>query len=145
MKVSIPVDLGSVVESKPVPAGKYDLTVAGVEEGKSQKGMPQLKVSIGINGHDDAPNVSHYVSLPSPGDEKSQAKALFLKRFLEAFKIPHDGGGFDTDDFPGATASLELILSEPDDNGNVYNRLNLPRLQDANATGRKAPPPPTKR
>ena len=142
MKVTIPVDLGGVVEAKPVPAGKYDLTIASVDEGKTQKGFPQLKASVGIDGHDDAPNVTHFVSLPSPGDEKAQAKALFLKRFLEAFKIPHEGMGFDTDDFPGAKATLELTLSEPDENGNVYNRIMLPKLVEAGAGGRKAPPPP---
>lgn len=143
-KVTIPIDLGGVQESKPVPAGRYSLTIASVEEAKSQKGLPQLVVQIGIDGHDDAPNLRHYVSLPSPGDEKGPMKALFLKRFLQAFKIPHSGMEFDTDDFPGARADLDLSLSEPDENGNVYNRLQLPKAVDDGvpAGGRKAPPPP---
>lgn len=144
MKVTIPVNLGDVKESKPVPAGKYDLTIASVEDTKSQAGKPQLRVSIGIDGHDDAPNLTHFVSLPSPGDEKAQAKALFLKRFLAMFSIPHEDMAFDTDDFPGASAKgAEVSLSEPDDNGRVYNRLIVPYMQEDGANGgRKAPPPP---
>ena len=143
-KVNIPVDLGRVQEAKPVPAGKYDLTIASVEETKSQKGFPQLVVNIGIDAHPEAPNLRHYVSLPSAGDEKAEMKALFLKRFLQGFNIPHEGMSFDTDDFPGARASLELTLSEPDDSGNVYNRLIVPKSRDEGTAGggRKAPPPP---
>jgi hypothetical protein len=147
MRISLNTNLAEIKESRPVPAGKYGLTIASVEEGKSKSGLPQLKVSIGIDGHDDAPNVSHYISLPSAGDEKSAAKALFLARFLALFNIGYDADGFDTDDLPGATATGELTLSEPDDNGNVYNRLNPPRLKDepsaqGAAAGRVSPKPP---
>ena len=147
MKVSIPVDLGSIKESKPVPVGLYDLVIASCESGDSQKGMPQLRVSIGIVGHEDAPNLTHFVSIPSAKDEgdKAKFKALFLKRFLQAFKIPHEGMEFDTDDIPGATARLEVTLSEPDDSGNIYNRLSLPRIKEDGSMaggGRVAPKPP---
>lgn len=143
----IPVSLNDVQESKPVPSGRYGLTIASVEETKTrEKQKPQLKVSLGIDGHDDAPNVSHYIGLPADGDDAgaAQFKALLLKRFLAAFKIPFSSDGFDLDNFPGAQATLEVTLSEPDDNGNVYNRLTIPRLKDeANAgAGRKSPPPP---
>ena len=144
MKISIPINLSDLKEAKPVPNGRYGLTVASVEEGESQGGFPQLKASIAIDGHDDAPNLTHFISLPSPGDAKSQAKAIFLARFLNAFNIPveDDGLAFDTDDFPGATAdNLELSLSKPDDNGNVYNRIMLPKLPDEEGA-RTAPRPP---
>lgn len=126
----IPLNLNEVQESRPVPNGRYDLVVASAEETTSKAGAPQIKVSLGIEGHDTAPNVSHYISLPGSGDEpnKAQFKALLLKRFLTAFNIPFDSDGFNVDDFPGATARCELTMSEPDDNGNVYNRLQLPRI-----------------
>ena len=144
MRVSIPTNLSEVKESRPVPNGKYNLTIASCEDTPSKAGKPQLKVSIGIDGHDDAPNVTHYVSLPSAGDEKNAAKTLFLARFLQCFGIASDGNDFDTDDFAGATATCELTLSEPDDNGNVYNRLVLPKLKDEPAAsgGRVSPKPP---
>lgn len=142
----IPINLNEVQESKPVSAGRYDLTIASAEEWKSQKGAPQIKVSIGINGHDEAPNVTHFISLPAEGDDpqKAQFKALFLKRFLSLFKIPFNGNGFSLDDFPGATATAELTLSEPDDSGSVYNRLQLPRLKGESGptSGESAPKPP---
>jgi hypothetical protein len=144
MKIEIPTNLQEVREAQPVPNGKYDLTIASVEESKTQAGLPQLRVSIGIDGHDDAPNLTHFVSLPSAGDDKSTAKALFLARFLEAFNIAYDASGFDTDDLPGATARLEVTLSEPNADGNVYNRLVLPRLKNepSGQGARRAPPPP---
>ena len=141
----VPLDLGSVQESKPVPAGRYDLVIATAEEARTKEGgRPQIKVSIGVVGHDGAPNVSHYISLPAPGDDPNKAsfKALLLKRFLTLFSIPHDAQGFDLDDFVGASASGELTLSEPDDNGNVYNRLQVPRIRDEGGdnAARRAPP-----
>jgi hypothetical protein len=69
-------------------------------------------------------------------------KGLFLRRFLELFDIPFEGGEFDLDDFIGATANAELTLSEPDDNGNVYNRLVLPRIKEESTGSRVAPSPP---
>lgn len=146
MRVQIPVNLDEVKESRPVPAGKYNLTIASVEDTKSKAGAPMLVVSIGIDEHADAPNVTHYMTTPQAGGDaqKENFKALMLARFMESFKIPHDSSGFDTDDFPGATAKCDLELSEPDDNGNVYNRLRLPKLPDepkgAGGAHRASPP-----
>ena len=142
MKISIPINLSELKEAKPVANAKYNLTIASVEEGESGAGLPQLKASIAIDGHDDAPNITHFISLPSAGDPKSQAKAIFLARFLLAFNIPFDAEGFDLDDFPNAVGEgLELTLSKPDDNGNVYNRIMLPKLPDEEGA-RTAPRPP---
>lgn len=142
MKLNL--NLNDVVESRPVPNGRYNLVIAQAEETVSQKGAPMIKCSLGIEGHDDAPNVSHFISLPD-GGEKDAFKALMLKRFLTAFNIAYDDEGFEIDDFFGARASAELTLSEPDDAGNIYNRLQLPRLpsEDApkGATKTSAKPP----
>ena len=143
--MKLAIDLNDVHEAKPVPNGRYSLTIATAEETVSQKGAPQIKCYLGIDGHDDAPNVSHYISLPSPNDDadKAKYKALFLKRFLQLFKIPHTSEGFEIEDFFGATADAELTLSEPDDSGNVYNRLQLPRLADSDAGSKSTPKPPS--
>ena len=150
---NIAVNLDDIHEPKPVPIGRYDVTIADVQPMESQKGKPMLLVSLGIDGHDDAPNVRHYISLPHDGDEprSSQFKALMLKRFLVAFNIPFSGEGFNIDDFYGAKAALEVGLDkEKDSDGNEkpdgasYNRLVLPKLQgegDVRTTG-GAPKPP---
>ena len=126
--MKIPLNLNEVQESRPVPNGRYNVVIASAEENKSKAGNDQIVVSLGIEGHADAPNVSHWISIPGAGDEKAAFKLLMMKRFLNAFKIPYDDSGFDVQDFVGATASLDLTLSEPDDNGNTYNRLQLPKL-----------------
>ena len=140
----IAVNLSEVTESKPVPNGVYNLTIASVDEMVSQKGLPQLKVSIGIDGQPESPNVTHFVSLPSSKDEpdKAKYKSLFLARFLALFKIPSDESGFDLDDFLGATARAELTLSEPNDNGDVYNRLQVPKMAEGGKK-KSTPKPPT--
>lgn len=137
------VNLKDVQEPKPVPGGvRYALTIA---EAEFREAKNDIRISIGIDDHLDAPNVSHFCSLPKAEDDEGKAKfkARMLKRFLVAFSIPHDEDGFEVEDFPGAAAELELRLSDPDDNGNVYNRLVLPRLQDEEATeaaAEEAPP-----
>lgn len=142
----IAVNLNDVTEPKPVPVSTYDLTIASVEEGKSkEKQRPQLIVSIGIDQHPEAPNVTHFVSLPSGDDEprSAQFKALMLKRFLTLFNIPMDSdGGFDTEDFPGAKARAELGLSEPNESGDTYNRLVVPKMRGEASKGAAVPKPP---
>lgn len=141
------LNLKDVQEAKPVSGGKrYSLTIS---EAEFREEKNDIRISIGIDDHLDAPNVSHFCSLPKSDDDdrKAQFKALMMKRFLVAFNIPHDDDGFDVEDFPGATAELELRLSDPDDNGNVYNRLVLPRLKDEGdgAVAEEETPPPAAR
>lgn len=144
----IPIDVGAAQESKPVPTGIYDLQIADAQETKSQKGAPQFKISIAVIGHDDAPNVTHFVSLPSEADEpgKQQFKVLLLKRFLTLFKLPIPNA-IDTEKMAmgmvGAKAKAEVTLGEPDkESGNVYNRLVVPRLANEGAAKESVPPPP---
>ena len=155
----IPINLNDIQEPKPVPVGRYDLVIASCEEAVSKNGKPQFQVSIGIEGHDDAPNVRHYISLPNEGDEPNalQFKALLLKRFLTLFKQPIPTNGIDTEKLAlslvGARANAELSLDKEKDSdgnekpdGNVYNRLVVPRMRGEGAAGapggRVAPPPP---
>jgi hypothetical protein len=133
------VNLKDVQESKPVPGGKrYDLTIAEAEFNEEKN---YIRVSVGIDDHLDSPNIAHFCSLPKADDDERKAgfKALMLKRFLVAFNIPHDEDGFEVEDFAGAQAELEVRLSDPDDNGNVYNRIVLPKVQDEEAE-QEAPP-----
>ena len=148
----IPINLNEVKEAKPVPAGLYDLVITDCEEAKSKNGFPQFVVTMGIEGHEDAPALRHYASIPSPDDEpqKIQGKMLFLQRFLIMFGIKVGADGFDTaavaQEMVGARARGELTLSEPSDDGTVYNRLVTPKLKEeglsGSAAGRKSPPPP---
>jgi len=126
----IEMNLGDTAEPKPVSSGRYALTIA---DAKYREAKKDIQVSIGIDGHLDAPNISHYISLPKPEDDAGKAgfKRLMLKRFLEQFGIPYDDiKGFAVEDFSGAkAASVQVNLSEPDaETGAVYNRVNLDKL-----------------
>lgn len=135
----IPVNFDDVVEPKPVPAGKYTVQIADAKikmtgEKSKHPNKPQIVLSVGIVGHDDAPNFQHYVSLPHEEDEPASAKfkALLYKRLMEAFNAPYEKNGIDPEGscfaLMGATAVLEL-KQESNDNGVVFNSMVLPRLQ----------------
>lgn len=143
----IPVNFDEAVEPKPAPAGRYNLQITGcdvAQTGPNSKrpGSPQFKVSIAFQDEPNTPNITHYISLPHEEDEASSAnfKALLLKRFLVLFNVPFDPTGIDTEkmamDMVGATANAEVGLSEPDDNGNVYNRLQVPRVKEEATSGK---------
>lgn len=146
----IPVNFDDVQEPQPAPAGRYDLVITGAELAKTgpnskNPGSPQFKVSIGLPDELNAPNLTQYISLPSEFDDKrsSDYKQLLLKRFLIMFKVPFSNTEIDTEkmamDMVGCTATGEVQLTDPDDKGNVYNRLVVPRISTEASGPSKAP------
>lgn len=136
----IPMNLDEVQEQKPAPKGTYELMITAAqatESGERSKnpGSPLLKVTLGfVDQEINAPVITHYLSLPFEGDENASFKALMLKRFLGAFGAGYSSEGIDVDNLAielvGHTANLEVDLTEPNDNGDVYNRIKVPRLRD---------------
>jgi len=125
----IEMNFDGVSEPKPVPAGRYDVTLSDV------KHVPEksyIRVSAGIDSEPTAPNIAIFVSLPKKDDDEGKVifKKLLLKRFLTQFKIPTNGDGFDMNDFAGATANVQVNMREPDDKGVVYNEIQLDKLSD---------------
>lgn len=124
----INMDLGKVTEPKAVEPGRYDLVVTSAEY---REAKPDIRVTLAIDGHLEAQTVSHFISLPKPDDDagKTSFKQRMLKRFIVQFGIVYnENEGFNIEDFNGATAKAQLTLSEPDDAGNIYNRLQLDKL-----------------
>lgn len=138
--ISMGNSFSNVQEKKPVTGGKkYDLVVSDVAEHISKDGKAagatdptSIKVTIDIQGHEDAPSIQHYLPLVLPGDDAKKVvnKMLMVKRFLTSFGIQHSDEGFDPADFIGATANLEVGIGTPMDNGMCYNNINLPFLPD---------------
>lgn len=126
----IEMDLGNVVEPKPVPAGRYDVVIASATFNGEKN---YIRCSLGIQGHMDAPNVNHFISLPKRDDDgqKVQFKQLMLKRFLTQFNVQYDpASGFAVEDLQGAAANVQLVLTAPDDNGVVYNEMVVEKMHD---------------
>jgi hypothetical protein len=136
----IPVNFDEVTEPQPAAQGRYALQIMQcviAETGPNSKrpGSPQFKVTVAFEDVTlNAPNITQFISLPNEGDDQKSAnfKVLLLKRWLELFRVPYDKSGIDTErmamDMVGATAMAEVTLTEPDDNGNVYNRIQVPRI-----------------
>lgn len=139
----INMDLGGAVEPKPVPGGtKYDLVITEQEPHHNDKsGKDSIKVTIGIVGHEDAPNIRQFLSLPHQTDTDTTRnfKLLMIKRFLSAFNIPYEDNGFNPEDLPGAKGFIELGLSTTDDGKYTQNELVLPKLKDGSEEAGNAP------
>lgn len=145
----IPVNFDDVKEPQPVPSGRYNLQITAAEVAQSgaqskRPGSPQFKVTIGLPEDLNAPNITQFISLPHEEDEKKSAdyKALLLKRFLVLFNVPFDNSGVDPEkmamEMVGCTATAEVKLDDPDDKGNVYNRLVVPRISTEASSPRAA-------
>lgn len=143
-------DFDEVTEAKPVPKGYYELQITGAdltESGENSKhpGSPMIRVSLGFVDLDlNAPNITHYISLPyGEGDENEKFKLLMLKRFCAVFSAELERG-VELENFamslPGHTGNCEVDLTAPNDNGDVFNRLKLPRLSNESGHGRGRPP-----
>lgn len=137
----IGINFDDAQEAKPAAAGMYNLQITDAKEGQTGPnskvpGSPQLIFSLGFTDEPNVPNITQWISLPNSEDDQKSAnwKALQLKRFLVHFGIPFDSNGIDTErvcmEAVGSMAQTEVKLSEPDDNGNVYNRVVIPRLRD---------------
>lgn len=150
----VELNFEDAVEPQPLPKGRYptQITAAQVKqtsERSANPGRDQIVVTVGFTGptkeEQNAPTVNHYISLPHPDDDdkKNNFKVLQFKRFLTAYSIPYESGSMDLEaicfEMIGAQADIEVTLSDPDDNGNVYNRLQMPRIREE-AGGRYSPP-----
>lgn len=143
----INVNFDEAVEPQAAPAGRYNLQITEakvVKTGPNSKtpDQPQYRVTIGFPDYPEYQNFSHFVSLPNEMDEAGSAKfkALLYKRFFGLFNVPYDHNGIDLERDPmnlvGATAFAEVKLSEPNDNGDVYNSVVVPRLRNEPQRGR---------
>lgn len=130
----IELDLGSAKETVAVPEGEYDLRVASFDLTKSQKGNDMYKALILVESSEypNAQPITEYLTLPSKNhDEKARNfLALQIKRFLSVFGIPFEAGGFNDEDVNGATGRCMVVQDEPDENGNIWNKLRMPRLKN---------------
>jgi hypothetical protein len=130
----INVALDDAKEAEVVPEGEYDLRIIKAEDGESKKGNPMTSILIKI---EDAPipnaaPVRHWLTYPdnkTPADQRNM-RLLDIKRFLTLFGVPITADGFDSEDLVGATARAYLTQEEGDNNGEVYNRIKLPRLKE---------------
>lgn len=139
------INLNEVEEPKPAPAGRYELQITGCqisETGEKSKhpGTPMYKVSLQfVDLSLNAPGFFHYIVLPTEDDETGYA-ALNLRRFLEAFSIPIPTDGVDVEnlavEMSGHSANIDVQLTEPNDEGDVYNKIRLPKLSSRQGTGR---------
>lgn len=137
----VDINFDDAQEAKPASAGMYTLQITSAKEGQTGPnskvpGSPQLIFSLGFVDEPNVPNITQFISLPNSEDDKKSAdfKALLLKRFLVHFGIPFDRSGIDTErlcmEAIGCSAQTEVKRTEPDDSGNVYNRVVIPRLRD---------------
>lgn len=126
--IDLPIEnLDEIQEDQPVPEGEYSLVIIDAKERPDDSGnLKSILVICEIEGHDHAANVLHNIFMPLPADEPTKVsnKLKFLKRFVQLFKIPVQGGKLNIADFPGKRA--KAFLTQDEYNGNVSNKIKLP-------------------
>lgn len=137
----IPVNFDEAVEPQAASGGRYQLQITACQVAKTgpnskRPDSPQFRVTIGFPENPEFQNFSHFISLPHEDDEPGSVnfKVLLLKRFCALFNIPLEGNGIDVEqlamEMVGATANAEVGISEPNDNGDVFNNLKVPKLRN---------------
>ncbi len=118
----IEMPLEDAVEKEVMPEGEYDLRIEDAKLADSGEG---INVRLIIDGEPNAKSVFHYISLVKPGDDpdKRNNKLLFAKAFCKAFSIPTESGGFNLEDFYGATGRVFLVQDEYE--GALNNKIKL--------------------
>lgn len=137
----LPENLDDVQEPKAAPAGNYLLQVTACEPRKSGEnskhpGAPMFMVTLGFVEEPNVPTIRHFISLPYEDDENAAFKLLMLKRFLTLFNVPYTS---DEEQLRfsilGAQANVAVGLSEPNENGDVYNNIQIPKMRNEPASG----------
>ncbi len=138
--------LDTASEEEVVPEGRYDLRCEDCRDyEKDGKKMLIVDVSV-VNPPPeikDAAKIAHFISLAGPDDDedKKKFKLRFQKRFFHAFGVAHEGGGFNSDDIPGSTASNMLVKQRTlEGEGRVVNTIELPAVPsgaEEPSTGRR--------
>lgn len=127
-------EIGEDLEDHAVKEGQYEVRIVKSEYKitKSQEDH-MIVVTLAIQGQDGegASPISHYLTEPKDDDEPriKRMRLRDLKRFLTVFGVPFDKG-FDMEeqarDLVGCTA--KLLVTQEKYEGNVQNRLRLPRI-----------------
>lgn len=125
-------ELEDAKEAELAPEGEYDVVVKSVEH-VTQNGKNHIKLMLVIeNAEENYAPFNHYIALPKSDDDaqKRQTKALMAKRFLVAFDIPTENGGFNPMDIEGANCRIGVTQSTNEYEGQTYvrNELKVPRL-----------------
>jgi hypothetical protein len=147
----ISMNMNDVKEATASPKGSYELQITGAvpkESGPNSKhpGTPLIQFTLGFTDPEiDSPVFSHYMVFPYEGQtEYLNLTWLGIKRFLIHFGIPFNEEGVDIDstcmEAIGQIAVCNVELTEPNDNGDVYNKLGyLPKLrEELAASGKKS-------
>lgn len=148
----ISLNLNDVKEAVAAPKAEYELQITAAQAtqtGQNSKhpGTPMIKFTLGFTDPElDSPSFNHYMVFPYEGQtEYLNLTLLGIKRFLVHFQIPYSDDGLDTETIAfeaiGKTAICAVEQQEPNDNGEIYNKLGyLPKLREEMAGGKgKAP------
>ena len=121
-----------------VPEGAYDLSIISAETKLSKKAaergeetdnMIQVMIKVDSDEYPNAATLFHHIMLVT--DPEYEYNHMWLrdqKRFLVLFGIPHEGTGYDLDDFAGATAKQVLLKVDQNDRGEDQNTMVLPKF-----------------
>lgn len=138
----INLNLDTVKEATAAPKGEYELQITAAtatESGPNSKhpGTPMIKFTLAFTDPEiNSGAFSHFMVFPYEGQtEYLNLTMLGIKRFLVHFNIPFSNEGLDTENIAfeaiGKVANCNVDVTEPNDNGDIYNKLGyLPKLRE---------------
>lgn len=108
--IDIGTEVKDIQEPQPVVEGKYLVVIDDAKMGRNSC----MSIRCHIEGEPTAKLLFHQLALPKADDEdaKRATKLQFLKRFLDKFKVPTTGTGFNEEDFIGCSAEVNLKVEE---------------------------------
>jgi len=111
--IDLAVDFDDVKDEdvfKPLPPGTYEFTVQSVESTTSKKGRPMLKWTYAIVHEKKEHKLSYYTVLPWMVDGQVDTSGVgMLVSATKATGIPWTGQSLITEDYLGATGSMEVV------------------------------------
>jgi hypothetical protein len=122
--------LDDIKEAAPAPEGEYDLRITKANRKESKKGTDMIEcVIVFEDGDVDAPPIFHYLLSwdENTSEEEIIRRKRGIKRFCAVFDV--DPSDFDETDLKGQTGTCPVVQEEGDD-GEVRNRLKLPRIKE---------------
>lgn len=106
--IDVGTNLDEVKEPELLDSGTYMLRItdAKLRQSEDTGEYDSIMVTLEAEDQPDSAPIFHYIYLPTKkcDDRQLKGRLIFLKRFLNLFKIPYDGGKFNVDSFLGREA-----------------------------------------
>lgn len=125
--------LGDAKEPELLPETRTNLVVEDVhtyEKEETGRTITRVRHKVEDERYPNANNITLWMGHPMADDEPENARFMILnmKRYLTLAGVPFEENGFSEEDLYGASFEADIIVTENEDSGDMFNNIKLPRL-----------------